>query len=267
MRIFMTKSFVKILTLAESLSDAPHAGFSKSEVVERAGLPASTVYRLLSDMEKAGYIYKTQTGRLLPNFSFERRIRTGGISPESLRNTCEAISSELQCASEIILHRGHNLLWHITAEHPVQPIRLRAHPGYLRATYELDSISRLALAHCEIGFIESSWELSGFYGVGVQGDRLIWSHARDRILSTDKALMQFDMEGNAKGIRRFAVAIVDAVGELVCIVTVAEAATPLREEQAHIDKIRNILMRAKASLEGRGSDQLDDRGLSEVSAY
>jgi len=245
----MAKSFVTILKLAESLSNAPSNGFSKSEIVERAGLPTSTVYRLLSEMEQTGYVYTSAQGRLLPNFSFERRIGIGNISPIQLQEACASISRKLESASEIILRRGHSLLWHITDEHPMQAIKLRAHPGYVRATYELDSISRLALAHCSMDKIEGSWDLSSFYDVGVQGNRLKWSEARERILGTDKQSVQFDMLGNAKGIRRFSIAITDAQGEFVCLLTVAEAAIPLLNEKAHIARIRTTLESARHALQ------------------
>ena len=260
----MAKSFVRILKLAESLSDAPSNGYSKSEIVERAGLPTSTVYRLLTEMEQTGYVYTTAEGRLLPNFSFERRIGIGNISPIQLQQACATISAKLECASEIILRRGHSLLWHITDEHPMQPIKLRAHPGYVRATYELDSISRLALAHCNIDEIESSWDLSTFYEVGVQGNRLKWSEARQRILATDKQAMQFDMLGNAKGIRRFSIAITDAEGEFVCLLTVAEAATPIRNEDAHIARIRTTLESTREALEFHSAKSQINRGSMSV---
>jgi len=245
----MSKNFVRILQLAEALSDTPSNGFSKSEVVDRLGLPSSTVYRLLSEMEQTGYIYTTPEGRVLPNFSFERRISVGDISPNQLRQACADISTKLETASEIILRRNHSLLWHITDEHPLQPIKLRAHPGYVRSTYELDSISRLVLAHCDMSEIESSWDLSRFYEVGVKGTRLDWSEARQQILKTDRHSMQFDMMGNSKGIRRFSIPITAPDGKLVALLTVAEAAVPVRDEIIHIERIRSTLESTKKELE------------------
>ena len=254
----MSKSLVNMFRLIESLSDAPKKGLSKGEVVDKAGLPTSTVYRLMAELEKAGYVYQTGEGKVLPNFSFERRIALGDISPERLRAACENITRELQSASEIILHRGHNLLWHITDEHPARALKLRAHPGYVRATYELDSISRLVLAHLDMADIEKSWDLSAFYDVGVHGNRVPWEEARKRILSTDKSEMQYDMMGNAKGVRRFCVSITDARDRLICLLTIAEAATPLRDEQAHIERMRETLMRTKSSLQASAADIQED---------
>lgn len=245
----MSKNFVRILTLAEFLSDAPKSGWSKSEVAEQSGLPTSSVYRLLTEMEIAGYIYKTSKGGLLPNFAFERRIGIGNIAPDRLRAACVQVSAQLQCASEIILRRGHNLLWHLTDEHPNQAIKLRAHPGYVRATYELDSMSRMVLSHCNRAEIEKTWDIDGFYEVGVLRERMSWETASEKIFATDKNAMQYDILGNSRGVRRFCVAVNDAEGDFVCLLTSAEAAVPLRDEDAHVEKIRNTLLSARQSLE------------------
>lgn len=260
MRILVSKNLLRTLKLAESFSDAPKSGFTKAEVVRRSELPTSTVYRLLSGMEDAGYIYRTPEGGLLPNFSFERRIDSRSISLEKLSSATAMVSARLQTASEIILRRGHNLLWHIMDEHPLQPMRLRAHPGYVRATYELDSISRLALAYCKITDIEQSWDLTNFYDVGIERKRVNWTDARDRIRATDKSAMQFDMLGNAKGVRRYCLAITDRDEEFVCLLTAAEAATPVRDEAAHVARVRAVLTEVKSILTGDEKFTFDQGG-------
>ena len=118
------------------------------EVVERAGLPASTAYRLLAEFEEAGLLYRTHNRRLHANFTFERRLSLERISPALVTEACAQVSATLRSACEVVLLRGQNLLWHVVHQHPAQAIRLRAHAGFVRATYELDSITRLALAHC-----------------------------------------------------------------------------------------------------------------------
>ena len=250
----MNKGLVRILRLAESISDAPRDGFTKSEIVDRTEQPASTVYRLLSEMEDAGYIYRMPHGRLMPTFSFDRRIVVGSIAPDRLRATCQDVSNRLQTASEIILIRGHNLLWHIIDEHPAQGIRLRAHPGFERTTYELDSISRLALAYSSIEELERDRDLAGFFEVGVDGRRVTWDDARKLVLAIDRTAMQFDMLGNAKGVRRYCVSICDSDGSLVCLLTAAEAATPVRDEEQHVARIRTVLEDARAALQATPAD-------------
>lgn len=252
----MNSNLFRTLNLLETLSETPETGFSTSEIIEQANIAPSTLYRLLSEMEEAGYLYRNRDRRFLPNFSFERRIATGAISPKRLSDACREISLQLQTASEIILRREHNLLWHITFEQPQQAIRLRAHPGYVRATYELDSISRLALSYCPIADIERSWDLSAFYDVGVEGTKVNWNDARKTILSTDNRAMQFDMQGNAKGVRRFCIAVTDAENKFICLLTAAEAATPLRNENRHIERIRSVLTQARESLKSDDPEEI-----------
>lgn len=69
------------------------------------------------------------------------------------------------------------------------------------------------------------------------------------IASIDPDDMQHDMMGNAKGIRRFCVALRDAEGRMACLLTVAEAAIPVRDEAAHSAAIRQILMEQRARIE------------------
>lgn len=257
----MSKTPLRILRLAEILSQAPSHGFTKSEIVERFRQPTSTVYRLLKELQDEGYVYQTSDGRLQPAFSFERRIGGGVIALGRLRDACSYISHNLQTAAEIILLRGFNLVWHIVEEHPAQRIRLRAHPGFERSTYELDSISRLALAFCSIEDIEQTLDTGEFHKVGVHQESVTWDQARTSVLTTDRNAMQFDMLGNAKGVRRYCVAICDPNDQLICLLTAAEAATPVRDEEGHVRQIRRILETARAMVfqndaEGQGQEKL-----------
>jgi DNA-binding IclR family transcriptional regulator len=256
----MSSNLVRTLHLLETLSDISESGISTPEILEHANITPSTLYRLMAEMEESGYLYRGHDRRLHPNFSFERRISMGAASPAQLSNACAEISAKLQAAAEIVLLRGHNLLWHITNEHPLQPIRLRAHPGYVRATYELDSISRMALAHLPIADIERSWNTTGFFDVGVTGAKVTWQEAQEKLAATDTNLMQYDMTGNAKGVRRYCVAVTDENQNFVCLLTAAEAATPLRDEEAHVARIRDALMQAKANLESIDPEEVTDKG-------
>lgn len=245
----MSESIIRLIRVLDACTSAELGGLTMAELIGRSGLASSTAYRMVGELEDAGFIYRAPDRRLHPNFSFERRIAAGRISPEQLWDACAEISSTLKTASEVILLRGQNLLWHITDEHPQQPIRLRAHPGYIRGTYELDSISRLALAHLPIESIASSWDKSAFFDVGVAARKLTWDEARQRLNAVGVEGMQYDILGNAKGVRRFCVAVSDDEKRLVCLLTVAEAAVPLRDEAAHVARIEDLLMRTRQQLE------------------
>ena len=77
-----------------------------------------------------------------------------------------------------------------------------------------------------------------------------WEDVRDALQAVDTNEVQLDMMGNAKGIRRFAVAIHGSEGELACLLAVAEAAIPVRNEAAHVATLRESLLTQKSLIEG-----------------
>lgn len=254
----------RVLAIIESFSATADDGLTAHAVIQRSGLPASTVYRLLTELEDLGLVYRTADKRLHPNFRFERLLSMGTLAPERLTTACARISDTLNSAAEVIVLQGQNLFWHLVRQHPMQAIRPRAHKGYVRETRELDSITRLALAHCPVDFVEQHWDTTAFYDVGVAHEPVAWDRVREILAGVDRGGMQFDLEGNAKGVRRFCVAVRDGA-RIACLLTVAEAATPLRETPAHIARIRELLLAerdwiedAAGSANASGQDQ-DER--------
>lgn len=241
----------RVLAIIRALSVDADEGLTAQAVIERSGVPASTVYRLLAELEENGLVYRTIDRRIHANFTFERRLSFEHISPARLTSACAMVSDALQTASEIIVLQGQNLAWHEVRQHPAQAIRLRAHAGFVRATFELDSITRMALAHCSIQLIEKYWDTTAFYEVGVAGSRVDWNSVRSVLEAVDRDGMQFDLQGNAKGIRRFCVAVRDGQ-RIACLLTVAEAATPLRDEASHIERIRHVLTEQRDAIELAG---------------
>lgn len=244
----MSGTSSRIIAILDALS-GPEGGLTAQEVVERAGLPASTGYRILTELQDLGLVHRVAQRRLIANFSFERRLHCPGLEPEVLAEACASLSAEMTVASEVVVLSGHNMLWHIVEQHPEQAIRLRAYPGFMRASYELDSISRLALAHRPAELLERSWDTGAFYTTGIDRRPLVWPEARDMIANVDCHDMQYDMMGNAKGIRRYCVAIHDADDKMICLLTIAEAATPVRDEVRHVATIRAQLMARKSAIE------------------
>ncbi len=244
-------STARVLAIMKALSVDADEGLTPQAVIERSGVPASTVYRLLTELEENGLIYRTLDRRVRANFIFARRLSFEHISPARLTSACTWISDTLQSASEIIVLQGQSLVWHEVEQHPAQAIRLRAHAGFVRGTYELDSITRMALAHCAINLIEKYWDQTAFFEPGVAGSRVDWNSVRALLESVDRNGMQFDLEGNAKGVRRFCVAVRDGQ-RIACLLTVAEAATPLHDEATHIERIRQVLTEQRDAIELAG---------------
>ncbi|MEO9649155.1 MAG: helix-turn-helix domain-containing protein [Roseobacter sp.] len=245
----MSDNLKRILTLLEHLSLAKDDGMQVAHLVEETGLAASTVYRLVNDLENLGYVRKVDDRRLIPNFSFEQTLSISGMDLQNLNEACRSVSESLIAASEFISMRRQNLFWHISEEHPQQPIRLRASVGFIRGSYELDCISRMALAHLPTDDVEGVWDVSGFYAVGVSGGKVSWSTAKAQIAAVKLEGMEFDLMGNAKGVRRYCVAVNGSDGRLAGLLTVAEAATPLRDVEGHVAKVRAVLLGRKEAIE------------------
>lgn len=251
----MSDNLSRIMILLEHLSSAKEGGMQIAELVERTNLASSTVYRLTNDLEALGYLRKASDRRLFPKFTFEQGVVVGGVETTRLSEACRALSTRLVTASEFISLRQQNLYWHIAHEHAQQSIRLRAGAGFIRGSYELDCISRMALAHLSIEEIEASWDMAGFYEVGVSGDKVRWPEVQKQIASVNPNDMQFDLMGNAKGVRRYCVAITGADEQFAGLLTVAEAATPLRDVESHVAKVRDVLLDTKEAVE-TGRDDL-----------
>lgn len=245
----MSENLNRTLILLEHLSAAKRAGVTVAQLVEQTGLASSTVYRLVQELEALGYIRKSDDRRLFPKFHFEQGMSFGGVDIGRLSDACQLVCVALVAASEFIAMRRETLFWHVAEGHPNQSIRLRAGVGFVRGMYELDCITRMALAHLPLSEVETSWDIAGFYEVGVSGRKVSWDEAREQILAVDTAEMQFDLMGNAKGVRRFCVAIHGDKGEFVGLMTAAEAATPVRDVDAHVAQVRAVLLEAKAAVE------------------
>ena len=246
----MSGSASRIIALMEAFETSGDGSMTAQELVERSGLPLSTGYRIISELQDLGLVHRGPDRKLLPNFTFQRRLMSPYVDIEYLATACKALSESLNSAAEVVILNGQNLLWHIVEQHPDQEIRLRAHSGFLRSTHELDSISRLALAHLSLADIEKRWDTSAFFSTGLDRQPMSWEDVRDALQAVDTNEVQLDMMGNAKGIRRFAVAIHGSEGELACLLTVAEAAIPVRNEAAHVAALHESLLTQKSLIEG-----------------
>lgn len=259
----MSENLNRTLILLEHLSAAKRSGVTVAQLIEQTGLASSTVYRIAQELETLGYVLKSSDRRLFPKFQFEQGMSFGGIEIGHLSAACQSVSADLVAASEFIALRKETLFWHVAEAHPMQSIRLRAGVGFVRATYELDCITRMALAHRQRAEVEANWDVTGFYEVGVSGRKVPWDEAQEKIFTVDTADMQFDLMGNAKGVRRFCVAIHGEQGEFAGLLTAAEAATPVRDVDAHVAKVQRVLMGAKSAVEN-GTDTLRPKQMQQV---
>lgn len=231
----------RVVNLLNALSQVGLEGAGVSELAEEAGLATATAHRMLMDLERSGLAYRTDARHWFANFSFSRQLDATSVSLGAARREAQALSLRLGMASEIVFLRGQSLIWHAKFEPADQSIQLRAHAGFVRSSYELDALSRVALAHRSLDEIENVWDLAGFYGPGVNGERLTWKAARTLLGDVDPTRPQFDMQGNSKGVRRFAIALSSPNQRSVAVLTAVEAAIPVVDAQRHQARILDAL--------------------------
>lgn len=248
----MSENLSRILTLMEHLSAARDRGILVADLCENTGLANSTVYRLVNDLEQLGYLEKKPDRRLIAKFSFQQEMAVGGFKLTDLSNTCKALAARLTATSELIEFQKANLFWQVSEQHHDQSFQLRAGVGFIRSTYELDSLSRMALAQFEPAEIEENWDVSAFYDVGVSGGKITWDHAREKISAVDPSGMEYDLMGNSKGVRRFCVALKGKNNEFAGLLTAAEAAIPVKDISAHTARMRDVLLEMKRTVEDDG---------------
>lgn len=61
--------------------------------------------------------------------------------------------------------------------------------------------------------------------------------------------LQHILQGNAKGVRRFCLPTNDADGDLLCVMMVAETATPIAYKETRLTETRTVSLDVKVLLE------------------
>ncbi len=84
----MLGSVERVLQIVEALAASSEEGATPAEICTRCGLARSTVYRLLSELEASGYVYKSSSKQYFPNFIFARQFDSERASPEAIREAC-----------------------------------------------------------------------------------------------------------------------------------------------------------------------------------
>jgi DNA-binding IclR family transcriptional regulator len=240
-------SATRVVRLISALSQMTD-GVGVRELAVATGLATATTHRMLADLEAMGLAYRDTSRRYFPNFIFARQVSYGAEDLAVARAAAERLSRQLGVATEIVVPHESSLLWHAKFEPADQSIRLRAHAGFTRTMHELDAISRLSLAYRPIEEIETVYDTTAFYETGVEARKLMWDEARALIAGVDPAGVAFDMQGNAKGVRRFAVALRNAQG-LACLLTIVEAAIPVRDPEGRRRELAAALLATRDACE------------------
>jgi DNA-binding IclR family transcriptional regulator len=212
------------------------------------GISAATVNRIVRTLAERGYLFHTSEKYCIPNFRLIRNVPMSEIYLSVLSDLMNEITAAHRVSVEAVVVTGFDLLWHSRTQLPDASVAIRAARGFRRSLYELDAMSRLYLSR--LGWDEVSYRYftGGFFQTGVEMHSLAPSEAQRVIeeAATDNFAMDFD--GNHVGVRRFATIIADESGKFLHLLSIAEAAVPVRDKEEHIANARRVLDEARATL-------------------
>ncbi|ANG64638.1 hypothetical protein A8C75_20600 [Marinobacterium aestuarii] len=221
---------------------------SLTEIARHCNIAMATLFRIVSTLEQTGYIQRQSHTTYISNFEFKKSLPMSSDYLKKLEQVLNDIADSSQQTAESILIDSDHLLWHSKNEYKDLAIRLRAQPGFRRAMYELDSPSRLYLKALGWEKVSETFDKTAFFRTGTEREFITESEAKDIIESTDISDVAYDIEGNVRGIRRFAKLILDANGSPLFLICIAEAALQVPDKEKHISRYKKILHDAANSL-------------------
>jgi DNA-binding IclR family transcriptional regulator len=244
----MSEPVRRTLSVLEYFADRPREAFTQAQIAEACGISGATLHRIIKTLEDSGYIFRDGSRRYRCNVVFRRLIGVPAEYFDALARAISAIASETAQSAEAIVVRGNEFEWYHKEEHPEVSVQIRARTGFRRGMYELDSLSRLYLS--EIGWpeVERRFDTEAFYRPGARHEPVSSAEARRIIAAADPYGIAYDIVGNGRGVRRFATGVRGPRGELVHILSIAEAAYPISDESRHIERTTAILMRRREEL-------------------
>lgn len=215
------------------------------------GISPATLNRIVKTLSERGYLFRTSEKYCVRNFRLIRNVPMSESYLSVLNDLMNEITQAHRVSVEAVVVSGYDLLWHSRTELPDATVAIRAGTGFRRNLYELDALSRLYLSR--IGWDEISYKFfsGGFFKTGLEMKSLPPSEAR-RIIERDSAnIFDHDFDGNHVGVRRFATIIEDEDGNFLHLLSLAEAAVPVRDKEHRIEECRQILRQARAKLQAQ----------------
>lgn len=239
----------RLLEVMEYLMAAGTEPVKQVQISRDLDIPAATVNRIVRTLAERGYLFQTSEKYCIPNFRLIRNVPMSEMYLSVLGDLMNEITEEHQVSVEAVVVTGFDLLWHTRTQLPDATVAIRAARGFRRSLYELDAMSRLYLSR--LGWDEVSYRFftGGFFGTGLEMKSFAPSEARRTIEGVSDDNFDLDFDGNHVGVRRFATIIEDEAGNFLHLLSIAEAATPVRDKEEHIENARNILSRAREALE------------------
>lgn len=142
-------SVAKALQLLSAFRKA-HTDLTLTELAGRAGLPKSTAFRLLGELEQAGFVSRHGTKYRLGVSLFELGSRVSMCRPQGLRDTAIHFLSQLHAATggltvHLAMLEGPEILYLEKIHGPRTP-RVRTMPGQ-RKPASITALGKAMIAH------------------------------------------------------------------------------------------------------------------------
>jgi DNA-binding IclR family transcriptional regulator len=217
-------------------------------ISRKCDIPVATASRIVNTLEKEGYLRRLKDKSFVRNFYLQKKMSLSEGYLSLLEHVLESISDQSEQSCEAIFIENSQLYWLSKKESKNVAFRLKAHAGFRRPLYELDSPSRLSLAAMGWEKVRKEFDVTAFFEAGTQRNSVSKEDLKKQLQSTSLTDVLYDIEGNVRGIRRFSKAIYDKQGQFIHLLCIAEAAISVRDINAHIDKNKKIINQAVQKL-------------------
>ena len=238
------RKIIKIIELF-AMSDKSE---TLASISRKSGIPMATASRIVNTLEKEGYLYRAKDKSFIRNFSLHKKMNLSEGYLSILEQVLEDVAEKSEQSCEAIFIENNQLYWLSKKESLNVAFRLKAHAGFRRPLYELDSPSRLSLSAMGWDHVCKQFDVDSFFSSGLSRTNISKSALKEQLQSTPITDVIYDLEGNARGIRRFSKAIFDKNGNFVHLLCIAEAAISKQDIKSHIDKNKKILNQAVQQL-------------------
>lgn len=241
----------RLLYVMEYLMAAGSEPVKQIDIARDLKISPATLSRIINTLSEEGYLLRTSEKYCIPNFRLNRNVPMSEQYLALLHDLMNEITEQYKVSVEAVVVAGFDLLWHSRTQLPNPTVAIRAGVGFRRNLYELDALSRLYLSR--VGWDEVSYKFfSGvFFTTGVEMKSVAPSEARRIIESAQNTNFAYDMDGNHVGVRRFATIVNDEHGNFLHLLSIAEAAVPVKDRELKISESRKILDDVRARLEAQ----------------
>lgn len=246
----MNPSF-RLLQVMEYLMSAGAEPVRQVDMARQLEIAPATLSRIIKTLSERGYVLRTRDKLCVRNFHLARNVPMSERYLVVLRDLMNDITQRHRMSVEAVVVSGFDLLWHARTELPNATVKIQAMAGYRRSLYELDAMSRLYLSRIGWDDVRYRFNAGGFFATGLDMKAVSEAQAR-RVIDKDReSNFDYDFDGNHVGVRRFATIVEDEAGNFLHLLSLAEAALPVRDKAEKIESCRAILTQARAVLQAQ----------------